>query len=173
MYWEGDCKNYQLNTQYQAMIHQQVIENPQDHWLYWGCQDNQEQISQYVYQRRWQHHPKSSEAASCLNWIPEFIKVCINWATGDERPSRRICYDYHENSITRSWKRILLIIAEIGINHGGCLDTAKNLVLAARNAGAECVKHQTHIVSEMTERRWMYIQAMIHVQYMKSWLKVR
>lgn len=45
-----------------------------------------------------------------------------------------------------------LIIAEIGINHGGSLDLAKKMVLAAANAGAECVKHQTHFVQdEMSE----------------------
>lgn len=45
-----------------------------------------------------------------------------------------------------------LVIAEIGINHGGNLDVAKEMVRAAVYAGAECVKHQTHFVEdEMTE----------------------
>lgn len=45
-----------------------------------------------------------------------------------------------------------LIIAEIGINHGGNLDVAKHMVEAARNAGSEIIKHQTHFVEdEMTE----------------------
>lgn len=45
-----------------------------------------------------------------------------------------------------------LIIAEIGINHGGSLDEAKRLVEKAAEAGAECVKHQTHFVEdEMTD----------------------
>jgi sialic acid synthase SpsE len=45
-----------------------------------------------------------------------------------------------------------LIIAELGINHGGCLETAKKMVLMAAQAGCECVKHQTHFVEdEMTE----------------------
>lgn len=45
-----------------------------------------------------------------------------------------------------------LVIAEIGINHGGSLDVAKGMVDAARNAGCEMVKHQTHIVEdEMTD----------------------
>lgn len=45
-----------------------------------------------------------------------------------------------------------LVIAEIGINHGGDLEVAKNMVRLARDAGCECVKHQTHIVEdEMTE----------------------
>jgi sialic acid synthase SpsE len=44
-----------------------------------------------------------------------------------------------------------LVIAEIGINHGGSLEVAKDMVLAAFRAGCECVKHQTHFVhDEMT-----------------------
>lgn len=44
-----------------------------------------------------------------------------------------------------------LVIAEIGINHEGSLETAKKMVDAARRAGVEVVKHQTHIVAdEMT-----------------------
>lgn len=45
-----------------------------------------------------------------------------------------------------------LVIAEIGINHGGDLAAAKEMVSLAAAAGCECVKHQTHIVEdEMTE----------------------
>jgi N-acetylneuraminate synthase len=45
-----------------------------------------------------------------------------------------------------------LVIAEIGINHGGDLDVAKSMVRMARDAGCEMVKHQTHFVEdEMTE----------------------
>jgi N-acetylneuraminate synthase len=45
-----------------------------------------------------------------------------------------------------------LVIAEIGINHGGSLDTAKSMVEAAARSGCEMVKHQTHFVDdEMTE----------------------
>jgi N-acetylneuraminate synthase len=44
-----------------------------------------------------------------------------------------------------------LIIAEIGINHGGSLQLAKDIVDTAYKAGAEVIKHQTHIVEdEMT-----------------------
>lgn len=44
-----------------------------------------------------------------------------------------------------------LVIAEIGINHGGSLEMAKLIVDAAYNGGAEVIKHQTHIVEdEMT-----------------------
>lgn len=45
-----------------------------------------------------------------------------------------------------------LVIAEIGINHGGALEVAKSMVRMARDAGCEMVKHQTHFVEdEMTE----------------------
>jgi N-acetylneuraminate synthase len=44
-----------------------------------------------------------------------------------------------------------LVIAEIGINHEGSLQVAKEMVDAAYRAGVEVVKHQTHIVEdEMT-----------------------
>ncbi|URM37328.1 N-acetylneuraminate synthase [Flavobacterium anhuiense] len=44
-----------------------------------------------------------------------------------------------------------LVIAEIGINHEGSLQVAKEMVDAAKRAGVEIVKHQTHIVEdEMT-----------------------
>ena len=41
-----------------------------------------------------------------------------------------------------------LVIAEIGINHEGCLKTAFEMVDAAIEAGAEIIKHQTHVVSD-------------------------
>ena len=45
-----------------------------------------------------------------------------------------------------------LVIAEIGINHGGSLEVAKEMVRLAHAAGCECVKHQTHILEdEMTD----------------------
>lgn len=45
-----------------------------------------------------------------------------------------------------------LVIAEIGINHGGDLDVARHMVTLAAKSGAEMVKHQTHFVwDEMTE----------------------
>lgn len=45
-----------------------------------------------------------------------------------------------------------VVIAEIGINHEGSLETAIAMADAAIDAGAEIVKHQTHIVEdEMSE----------------------
>lgn len=41
-----------------------------------------------------------------------------------------------------------LVIAEIGINHGGSLDVALSMVDAAARAGVEFVKHQTHVVQD-------------------------
>ena len=41
-----------------------------------------------------------------------------------------------------------LVIVEIGINHGGNLDTAFLMVDAAWKSGAEVIKHQTHIIED-------------------------
>ncbi|MDC0085378.1 N-acetylneuraminate synthase family protein [Oceanospirillaceae bacterium] len=46
-----------------------------------------------------------------------------------------------------------LVIAELGINHKGCLLTALEMVDAAHLSGAEMIKHQTHIVEdEMSDK---------------------
>ena len=50
---------------------------------------------------------------------------------------RKIGYDYEP-----------LVIAEIGINHEGSLAVAKQMVDAAKSAGIEFIKHQTHIVED-------------------------
>lgn len=45
-----------------------------------------------------------------------------------------------------------LVIAEIGINHGGSLGVAKEMVRLAAASGCECIKHQTHFLDdEMTD----------------------
>ena len=45
-----------------------------------------------------------------------------------------------------------LIVAEIGINHGGDVDVALEMVRLAADTGCECVKHQTHFLDdEMTQ----------------------
>lgn len=54
-----------------------------------------------------------------------------------EIAGRKIGYDYTP-----------LVIAEIGINHEGCLEVAKQMVDAAASAGVEMIKHQTHIVDD-------------------------
>ena len=54
-----------------------------------------------------------------------------------EISSRKIGYDYDP-----------LVIAEIGINHGGSLDVAFKMVDLAEKAGVEIIKHQTHIVED-------------------------
>lgn len=41
-----------------------------------------------------------------------------------------------------------VVIAELGINHGGSLDAAIALADSAINSGAEIIKHQTHIVED-------------------------
>lgn len=54
-----------------------------------------------------------------------------------EIKNRRIGYDFEP-----------LVIAEIGINHEGSLEVAKQMVDAAKDAGVELIKHQTHIVDD-------------------------
>lgn len=49
-------------------------------------------------------------------------------------------------SIGNSFKP--LVIAEMGINHGGSLQEAKKIADAAITAGAEVIKHQTHIIND-------------------------
>jgi sialic acid synthase SpsE len=41
-----------------------------------------------------------------------------------------------------------VVIAEIGINHGGCLTEAKKIALAAIKSGVQIIKHQTHIIED-------------------------
>ena len=41
-----------------------------------------------------------------------------------------------------------LVIAEMGINHNGCLQDAFDIVDAAVDAGIEIIKHQTHIIDD-------------------------
>ena len=41
-----------------------------------------------------------------------------------------------------------VVVAEIGINHGGSLPVAKCMVDAAVRAGAEIIKHQTHVIED-------------------------
>lgn len=41
-----------------------------------------------------------------------------------------------------------LVVAEIGINHEGSLQTAYEIVDAAARAGVEVVKHQTHVIDD-------------------------
>jgi sialic acid synthase SpsE len=54
-----------------------------------------------------------------------------------EIAGRSVGYDYQP-----------LIIAEIGINHEGSLETAIQMIDAAHSAGIEVIKHQTHIVED-------------------------
>ena len=41
-----------------------------------------------------------------------------------------------------------LLIAEVGINHGGSLKVAKAMADSAKRAGIEVLKHQTHIIED-------------------------
>ncbi len=51
-----------------------------------------------------------------------------------------------------------VVIAEIGINHGGSIDLAIHMADTAINAGAEIIKHQTHVIEdEMSEEAKLVI----------------
>lgn len=54
-----------------------------------------------------------------------------------EITGRKIGYEYEP-----------LVIAEIGINHNGSFDLAIKMADAAIDAGAEVIKHQTHIIDD-------------------------
>jgi len=41
-----------------------------------------------------------------------------------------------------------LVVAELGINHEGSLEIAFEMVDAAKNAGVEVLKHQTHVIGD-------------------------
>ena len=44
------------------------------------------------------------------------------------------------------------VIAEAGVNHNGKLDVARELVLQAKGAGADCVKFQTFRADRLVSR---------------------
>ena len=44
------------------------------------------------------------------------------------------------------------LIAEAGVNHNGSIDIGKKLIMAAKRAGADCIKFQTYKASELTTR---------------------
>ena len=46
----------------------------------------------------------------------------------------------------------VLIIAEAGVNHNGSLEMAKQMALAAKNAGADVVKYQTAVPELVVSR---------------------
>lgn len=59
--------------------------------------------------------------------MPNFIQIA----------HRKIGYEYEP-----------IVIAELGINHNGSLSVAKEMVLSAKRAGVEILKHQTHIIED-------------------------
>jgi len=56
------------------------------------------------------------------------------------------------------------VVAEIGINHEGSVDKAKQMIRDAKKAGAECVKFQSHVLEdEMTPEAKKVIPANTNV----------
>lgn len=56
--------------------------------------------------------------------------------------------DFEIGKIRFGRKSPPVIIGEIGINHGGSLDVAKQMVKSASVAGLKIIKHQTHIIED-------------------------
>jgi N-acetylneuraminate synthase len=56
--------------------------------------------------------------------------------------------DFKIGKISFGRKKPPVIIGEIGINHGGSIKTAKEMVKSASKAGLKIIKHQTHIVED-------------------------
>ena len=56
--------------------------------------------------------------------------------------------DFFLGSIPITKKKPPVVIAEIGINHGGSIKTAFDMVDAASRAGVLIVKHQTHVIDD-------------------------
>ncbi len=50
-----------------------------------------------------------------------------------------------------------VVIAELGINHGGSLDSAIALADSAINSGAEIIKHQTHIAEDEMSKEAKFV----------------
>jgi|SaaInlLV_10m_DNA_2_1039722.scaffolds.fasta_scaffold26587_2 sialic acid synthase SpsE len=75
------------------------------------------------------------ELVRLLSGIENFMEIKMNKYI--EIEDRKVGLDYAP-----------LVIIEIGINHEGSLKTAFEMVDAAWKAGAEVIKHQTHIVED-------------------------
>ena len=56
--------------------------------------------------------------------------------------------NFHIGNLRISNETAPLVIPEIGINHGGSLEVAKLMVDSAFKAGAQIIKHQTHIIED-------------------------
>lgn len=56
--------------------------------------------------------------------------------------------DLKINRVLIGPKHPVFVIAEAGINHNGSFSIAKKLVKMAKNAGANCIKFQTHITEK-------------------------
>lgn len=52
------------------------------------------------------------------------------------------------NDLKIGYKHEPVVIAEIGINHNGSLDDAKDIASLAIDSGAHIIKHQTHVVED-------------------------
>ena len=74
-----------------------------------------------------------------MKFIKLRIKKLKNYSIG---------MDFEIGKIRFGRKSPPVIIGEIGINHGGSLDVAKQMVKSASAAGLKIIKHQTHIIED-------------------------
>ena len=58
-----------------------------------------------------------------------------------------------------------VVVAEIGINHGGEIDIAIEMADAAVSAGAKLIKHQTHVIDDemSVEAKKVYSNANVSI----------
>jgi len=47
----------------------------------------------------------------------------------------------------------IYIIAEAGVNHNGCIELAKQMVITAKEVGADCIKFQTFVPENLVSKR--------------------
>ena len=55
------------------------------------------------------------------------------------------------------------IIAELSANHNGSIDVAKDTIMAAKEAGADCVKFQTYTPDTITIDHKSELFVIIHL----------
>ncbi len=137
-------------------------------------------ISKWRYESRddWLHAPceKSSQSkdastvalngavyACSPRWIQENEKLCVaGRSMGVAMPSQRSididtaddlahAREFHASTVPWSSDRCF-VIAEAGVNHNGCIETARRLVEEAARAGADAIKFQTFSAERLATR---------------------
>lgn len=71
--------------------------------------------------------------------------------------------------MTYSWPENTLIIAEVGSNHNGDLDTARRLIATAADCGADVVKFQGFLADELLAANDPYYERMKALEVPRAW----